>query len=79
MYLVNIVLFGLKDLQTSEMIVKLKSTSNLYVRPVNIFSYFWQRTKKKVWGEITNPFPNINSSTVDVYQQFHRWCLGMYN
>ena len=31
----NIVLFGIKDLQKSELIVRL--ASNIYVKPVNIF------------------------------------------
>ena len=37
-YLANVVLFGIKDLQTPEMTVKLKS--NLYVRHVNIVPKF---------------------------------------
>ena len=38
-YLVNVVLFGIKGLETSEMTVKLKS--NLYVGRVNIGPNFW--------------------------------------
>ena len=42
-YVVN-VLFGIKDLQTSEITVKLKS--NMYVRPANIFIEFWHYLKQ---------------------------------
>ena len=38
-YLVNLVLFGIRDLVTSEMTIKLKSS--LYIRPVNIFPVFY--------------------------------------
>ena len=37
-YLVNVVLFGIKDLETSEMIIKLKS--NMYIRPAIILPNF---------------------------------------
>ena len=39
-HLVNVVLFGIKDLQTYEMTVKRKS--NLYVGPVNICPNIWR-------------------------------------
>ena len=39
-YLVNVVLFGIKDLQTSKLTVKLKS--NLYGEHVNISHNFWR-------------------------------------
>ena len=42
----NIVLFRIKDLQTSEMAVKLKSNS--YVGLVNIFLKFWDCNGQ--WG-----------------------------
>ena len=38
-YLVNAVIFGIKDLQTSGMTIKLKS--NLNIEPVNIFPNFF--------------------------------------
>ena len=38
-YFINVVLFGIKDLQTFEMTKKPKS--NLYVGAVNIFPKFW--------------------------------------
>ena len=39
MYLVNVILIGIKDLQTFEMAVEFKST--LYVESLNIFPKFW--------------------------------------
>ena len=49
-YLVNVVLFGIKDLQTSEMAVKLKC--NLYVRSKDIFLVFDTALQLPRWPRI---------------------------
>ena len=54
-YLLNVVLFGIKDLHTSEMTVKLKS--NACVGPVNIFPNFshWVFTIFGTYCKATSP------------------------
>ena len=51
-YLVKVDLFQMKDLQTSEMTVKLKS--NLYVGPVNIFHWSGRHSKCNCLQNLTN-------------------------
>ena len=46
-YMINAVLFGIKDLQTSEMTIKLKG--NFYVGPVNTFSHFDTLRYETLW------------------------------
>ena len=65
----HIILLGIKDLQTSEMMVKLKS--NLYIRPVNILPYFFsEHSIEKCWN-YNRILPESKASTK------HHHCKAM--
>ena len=74
-HLVDVVIFGINDLRTSEMTAKLKS--NLYVGPVNIFPIYFTLQPWQIWLHPMNLFGTPYHDGVIKWKHFratgHLW------